>query len=235
MERFQVAWGLKEVVAILAGAFVLTEVFVFFYDMAGLGDLLGCPGTVLAMDPCQMVAIQGVFSGLLVALTFLLLRHRGEGAASLGLTPADLKRKVLLGCGAGAGLFLLGQAMDRVTSALWGTSPLQEMLLEGAKEPAALPALLLVGSVFAPLSEEIYFRGLAYPAFRRLAGVRMGIILCSLYFAAAHLDPRAFLSLAVVSIGLTYLYERTGSLLPSLAAHFLINTLSFVLAFLGIF
>jgi hypothetical protein len=234
VKRFEVPWGLREVFLILVAVFILTEGFTFIYEGTDLHERSACRNQAHGVDTCQLLAVQGAFSILLVASTYLTVRRNRRSMNAIGLGLPGLRRNVYLGLTAGVLLLVIGQTMDYISSALWGTSPLQEMLLEGARDPGVLPALLVVGSVFAPISEEIYFRGFAYPAFRKRAGIRGGIILCSLFFAAAHLDPRAFLSLVVVSVGLTYLYEYSGSIVPSVVAHFLINTSSFVMAFLGV-
>ncbi|NOZ76742.1 MAG: CPBP family intramembrane metalloprotease [Euryarchaeota archaeon] len=230
LKRFQVPWGFREVLLIVLLSFALAEVFAFFFE--GFGP--ACGQELWGIDTCRLLAVQGVFAALLTGLTLLTVRLKGAPLSSIGLTREGLPGNLILGSGAGVVLFVLGQGLDYLSSSLWGASPLQEALLQGARDPAVLPALLAVGSVFAPICEEVFFRGFAYPVFRMRAGVGRGIVLASLFFALVHLDPRAILSLTAVAGGLTYLYERTGSLVPSITAHFIINTASFVLAFMGI-
>src|SRR6185436_13324108 len=48
---------------------------------------------------------------------------------------------------------------------------------------------LIVGAVFAPLVEEIFFRGFLFQGFRARYGWITGMVLSAAIFAAAHLDP----------------------------------------------
>ncbi|MCC6427392.1 MAG: CPBP family intramembrane metalloprotease [Phycisphaerales bacterium] len=72
--------------------------------------------------------------------------------------------------------------------------------------------------------EEMYFRGFMQ---RRLLSARsafFSIGLTSLFFAIVHIDPPAFMLALVLGIWLGWLSWKTGSILPSIATHALINS-----------
>jgi hypothetical protein len=48
----------------------------------------------------------------------------------------------------------------------------------------------------------------------------------SALFALIHLDAAIFIPLFVLALGLTWIYERTGNLLASIAAHALFNAVN---------
>ncbi|MBI4313395.1 MAG: CPBP family intramembrane metalloprotease [Candidatus Omnitrophica bacterium] len=90
------------------------------------------------------------------------------------------------------------------------------------------PRLLLLLSFLVagagPIAEEIVFRGMAYGALRKYTGVRWGIVLSALLFAGLHFDVMSFVPIAVLGAMLAWLYEQTGSLIPSMVVHMIHNS-----------
>jgi uncharacterized protein len=82
----------------------------------------------------------------------------------------------------------------------------------------------LVGAVLAPLVEEIFFRGFLFQGFRARFGWVSGMLLSSLIFAVAHLDPASLIPTFVLGNLLAYLYQRTNSVWPGVFLHVLVNT-----------
>ncbi len=89
-------------------------------------------------------------------------------------------------------------------------------------------SVLLAGSLFiavlGPVVEETFFRGVLYAALRRRWGVRWGLLASGVCFAALHTTPVGFLPIWLLGVVLAYLYETTGSLVPSITLHILHNT-----------
>ena len=90
---------------------------------------------------------------------------------------------------------------------------------------------LVGGGVFAPLVEEIFFRGFLFQGFRQRYGWVAAIILSSGIFAAAHLDPVAFIPTFVLGGVLAYVYHRSNSVWPGIILHFLVNALGLCAAY----
>lgn len=86
--------------------------------------------------------------------------------------------------------------------------------------------------VAAPLAEEGLFRGVFYPALKRLGLPRAALWITSLAFALIHANAMIFLPLVVLAIVLTKLYEYTGNLLTCIACHATFNAFNFVMLFL---
>jgi len=86
---------------------------------------------------------------------------------------------------------------------------------------------IVVGVLFAPLVEEIVFRGFLFQGFRKRYGWIKGGILSSLIFGAAHLDPVAFIPTSVLGLVLTYTYHRTNSIWPGFLLHLMVNAFAF--------
>lgn len=88
--------------------------------------------------------------------------------------------------------------------------------------PAEVAELLLAFGVVGPVAEEVFFRGMLYPAMRRVGAVVPAVIASSAVFAfwhMRHLQLHAFLLGIVAAIFVEY----TGSLLPAIAAHMGVN------------
>jgi len=84
--------------------------------------------------------------------------------------------------------------------------------------------VILVG-VIVPLGEEVFFRGFVYGTLRRW-GVLPGVVVSAIYFGAVHQQIVHFLPITVLGIVLALLYERTGSLVPSITVHGINNVVA---------
>jgi len=89
----------------------------------------------------------------------------------------------------------------------------------------------LVGVVFAPLVEEIFFRGFLFQGFRQRYGWVPAILISSAIFAAAHLDLVAFIPTFVLGSVLAYAYHRSNSVWPGIILHFLVNAFGLCAAY----
>lgn len=81
--------------------------------------------------------------------------------------------------------------------------------------------------LLAPITEEVLFRGILYPAIKQFGYPRLALWGSSLLFAAVHTNVVTFVPLVVLALVLTLLYERTDNLLAPVAAHVLFNALNF--------
>ena len=84
---------------------------------------------------------------------------------------------------------------------------------------------ILVGVIFAPIVEELFFRGFLFQGFRQKYGWVKGLLLSSVIFAAGHLDPVAFIPTFILGALLAYMYHRSNSVWPGIILHFLVNAL----------
>ncbi len=78
--------------------------------------------------------------------------------------------------------------------------------------------------LWAPLAEEIGFRGVFYPGLRTRMGVGAAAVVSAGVFATAHgYGVTGFVAVFWSGILWALARERTGSILPGLAAHALGN------------
>lgn len=83
--------------------------------------------------------------------------------------------------------------------------------------------LLLV--VVAPLTEELLFRKILLDAFLEDYATPAAIIAASCLFGVVHLNPWQFVTGFLLGLYLSWLYHRTGALLPCLVGHAVFNAL----------
>lgn len=96
--------------------------------------------------------------------------------------------------------------------------------------------IALFGSFVAPAFEELAFRGFLYPALRRWTGGVLAAVLTSIPFALLHAQQvgHAFsplLMVFIVSLVLTAIRQRTGSVAASTLVHMTYNLSIFLAVF----
>jgi membrane protease YdiL (CAAX protease family) len=97
--------------------------------------------------------------------------------------------------------------------------------------PGARLAIVALAVLGAPLVEEIVYRGVVYPALERAFGVAQAIIGVAALFTLVHVpqywnNPGLIVGLAFLSIALTIVRARTGSVLPCFIIHLVFNSIS---------
>ncbi|MBC7835072.1 MAG: CPBP family intramembrane metalloprotease [Phycisphaerales bacterium] len=101
-------------------------------------------------------------------------------------------------------------------------NPVMEAIMQG--DAMMVVAVLLLGTVWAPIVEETVFRGAMYRHLRARLGFFGSALITALIFAAIH--PYGFLfipPLAGLAIAFAALREWRGSLIASMTAHFCHN------------
>lgn len=107
-------------------------------------------------------------------------------------------------------------------------NPQIDILGPVALSPGGFVGLLIMAGIVAPFVEEIVFRGLLYGWLRARFGVNSGIALSSAGFALAHGIPILMPALFVHGAILAMVYQRSGSLWPSVIVHGLFNAVMIV-------
>jgi membrane protease YdiL (CAAX protease family) len=92
---------------------------------------------------------------------------------------------------------------------------------------------ILVGVIFAPFVEELFFRGFLFQGFRQKYGWVSGAFLSSIIFGLAHLDLVAFIPTSILGFLLAYMYHRSNSVWPGIILHVLVNALGLCAAYVA--
>lgn len=88
-------------------------------------------------------------------------------------------------------------------------------------------------SIAGPIAEELFFRGFFYQAAKKRIGVFNALMLTSVLFAVLHTNLTGFVPIMILGLLLTYLFEKTGTLVAPVCVHILHN--SFMLGFTFLF
>lgn len=88
----------------------------------------------------------------------------------------------------------------------------------------------LLAIFFAPVVEEIFFRGFMQPALIKRTGVYLGIIITAVIFGISHTQyfdfGSAMISVTAIGLILGIARHKTGSVMPGVFAHFFNNLLA---------
>ena len=87
--------------------------------------------------------------------------------------------------------------------------------------PGLISALSTV--LFAPIAEEVIFRGLVYTRLRRAMPAWLACVLASLVFAVLHGQLLWIAYAFLMGVALTLVFERTGTLWSSILVHITFN------------
>jgi membrane protease YdiL (CAAX protease family) len=105
------------------------------------------------------------------------------------------------------------------------TLPILEMAIRGLAQ-MSLPVALFAVAVLPGIGEELFFRGFIQTRLTARWGSRLGIVVTALLFGLMHGDPVHSSVTFFMGLSLGWIYERTGSLWPSIAAHAVNNAVS---------
>ncbi|MDD4297978.1 MAG: type II CAAX endopeptidase family protein [Ruminiclostridium sp.] len=101
-----------------------------------------------------------------------------------------------------------------------------------AKSPKEFWLQVFVIALLPAICEELLFRGIIYNAFQGL-GVKMSIVVSSIYFTLIHFDINNLLGPFFLGILIVWYCYRTGSIIAASLAHFTNNFLSILLNYIS--
>lgn len=177
-----------------------------------------------------------VDAGILTTLPlFFVTRVYGGKISEIGITLDNVLRNVILGAAAGVLLFGAASGYDIVLSVVFGVAdehPYHEMFRRSSS-PAGSGAILFTLLVLGPFSEEVFFRGFAYTVFRKRWGISLAVVVSATLFSVTHFSTAHFVLAWGIGAALALLFDRTKSLLSSIAAHAVFNVASVSFSFLS--
>ena len=189
----------------------------------GIGAALWFGAGVSVAIPVGILIVDAA----LIATLFPLWRRRGLSAMDLGLRWAP--------AGRATGLAVLGL----ISISVFNELAFQTLRPRHTGNPFAgvqhdnvllLALTAFAAAISAPVTEEIFFRGLIYRSLRNRLSVAPAAIVSALLFGAVHALSHPASSLPGIAFaGLVFalLYEWTGSLLPGMALHSFIDASAF--------
>jgi len=134
----------------------------------------------------------------------------------------------------GFGLMLLSFGFNAIYSLLLASFNLQ-MQVDVAPVFAELNSpwwLMAAGVLVAPVAEEIFFRSFIFGGLRERFPWWKAAVISSAIFAVLHMQLTAFLPIFILGMIFSFLYQRSGSILPGLLMHIFTNALGLGAAYL---
>jgi membrane protease YdiL (CAAX protease family) len=224
------AWGIFDVLALGVGTFLVINVVaaMLLVPLAAAQHITGelpLPLVAKAVIPAEVIAYV-----LLIVITKLVLSMRGHPrlmkAVQWNWPPLKVTASLaLLGIGCAVGIVEAGSLFN-----IPPDLPIEEMM----KDRFVANMFLIFGILPAPFVEELYFRGLLYPALERKIGNAAAIVLTAAAFAGMHATQLAgsvapLAMLFVVGLILTIIRAVTGSVGTAFIFHVAYNSALFLL------
>jgi uncharacterized protein len=169
--------------------------------------------------------------GALIAGPIWFATKKGRGVvADLGLRMKAVDVPVGLAIGVASQLLMVPALYWLVFKAIGvqDVSAEARALTDRATDPLSVLLVFVIVGIGAPVAEEIYFRGMALPIFRRRLRARWAVFASAAFFAATHLQPLQFPALLIFGVVLGVLTVRAGRLGPAIWAHVGFNVVAAV-------
>lgn len=109
----------------------------------------------------------------------------------------------------------------------------QEIVLNFKSTLLEDKGILIHVLVIAPIVEEVIFRGYMYRILKSKIPIIFAMIVSSTLFSLVHYNVLSYILLFVLSIFLTYIYERNGSIICPIIIHSLFNLMMSTLIIYG--
>ena len=211
-QEYSVPWRpIDNWIAILL--LVLINIALLFFASQGFG--------AQAAQSAVLVVVQLVY--LIPIITVFI--YRGVDVRAIGFGKFEWST-LGLGCGLLIGSYILIM-IHNVILMLLGVETQGEEIAQILSMLDSPLWFVIVGVIFAPIVEEVFFRGFLFQGFRYKYGWVGGGLISSVIFAIGHLDPVALFPTFILGLLLAYMYHRSNSVWPGIILHFLVNAFGF--------
>lgn len=136
-----------------------------------------------------------------------------------GILTSSIKREILIGVGVSCAFALIVVLVDAVSRFVLPDGILKMLLFK--QQVKNIIGFIIVGCIFAPFVEELFFRGLVYEWLRHRIPVAIAVVLSALLFASMH----GFISPVQLTGGLLFagIYEWRKNIWACYTMHVLAN------------
>lgn len=225
-------WGFVDIILVFLGIYCTSFIFYFLtleFPTLKAGFGLGEPGYFLFAYLIQVLTTIGL------VYLFAVVLSRGSWS-DLGVRRSGWRNFLQYGVLGGVLLIVLITLLGVVIQHFQPELPPQhyEEILRTAGNLAVGLMIIFAGAVLAPLSEELFYRGMIYPVFRGKLGPVWGAVLTGLVFGAVHGDAWRAVPLAIGGAILCYFYEKSGSILVPALAHGIWNGLMSLVVYMSL-
>lgn len=232
--KLDVTWNVRDVfISIIILVILLLGIYFAALSLLGLLDTEEILQAT-SINNSTFTLLYGIQVLLMLGVVwFFAVFWRKASLKDLGLRYYSILKTLWYTFLALLGIFAMSFLYVFVMNSFFGieapTSKVEELVRSGN---ISSNILLVVVTIVAPFSEEIFFRGYLYSAFKKAWGVNAGLFLSSFLFALAHLEIYSFIPIFIIGWILAYIFEKTKSLFPVIFLHAAYN-LILILIMLG--
>lgn len=242
--RSPIAAGVIALLGIGAFYFFAQVVFVIVGILAGVHDLgaleklrdsmaAGSDSMGALVGPLRWALLLSQYLALLLpAILVIRAWHSHRIASYVRFKPVAISHVALAVVGTMLIIpigVMLGNLMRGPSQESSDIEKLTEQLFTAHSNPEFF-FLLFVVAVTPAICEEFFFRGYVQRTFERAMGGR-SVVLVGVIFGLFHMQPAGLLTLSLIGVWLGFVYYRSRSLLPNMAAHFTNNALALWIAY----
>ena len=215
----------------------LLDGFVFYLGVyRGMGLLLALLLRGLDLHPLRVptqVALQAGTGLLAVLYLAAKAKKRGASLAELGWSRERLGSDILYGIAGYAATLPLTVVLGMLSKALFRNNTNTEPnailpLLTGSSTLWERGLLFASAALFAPLFEELFFRGALLTGLRRRFAGLPSILISAIVFASVH-PPQDWLPILGLGISFGIMRQLRQSVVPGITAHFLQNAATYLM------
>jgi len=211
-------------------------------NKTSLNSLILSTVSVIAVEIAARVAIgQGIFIPLFgiglaricqIGLLILIVLRSEKSLTSIGIDRSNMAHGLKQGLTWSA-CFGIAASLTFGIFLLAGVNALELFRTPLASGRGGIVFFFLIGAIIAPISEEIFFRGILYGFFRQWGFMR-ALILSTILFVLPHLAAHGIPITQIVG-GLMFAaaYEVEKNLIVPIVIHSLGNTAIFAIAFIA--
>tara|TARA_R110002073_G_scaffold75329_2_gene183801 strand:- start:1657 stop:2418 length:762 start_codon:yes stop_codon:yes gene_type:complete len=234
ISSFTSPWGFWHGAAILVGAMTAYAALSWVHMMiveqtVGIEAYLGDgprlpPSVLLAGQINKAIALMGVL--WLGGLATLRLSPKAVGLVSVS------RRWIALAIIIGVLAFILRLGLAKLFVLAmpgWLEMIRPPFSFDPGFGAAAIAGFLVMTIIITPFVEEVFFRGFMFKWMSGHRPVWLAALVSSILFGIAHILPPQAISAALMALVLCWLYWRTGSIWPAIAAHITNNAIGVLL------
>lgn len=192
--------------------------FVLVLGGSALGFVLGPKRIQLSVEQLLLINELLILIGLLYATWPCWNQPQAFGLKRFA------PRILLFGIAGLVCIYLLGGLYGVLVNALGAEPSSQVVQIYQATDNKWV--FFLVAAVMAPVLEELFFRGYLFTGLCRYLPWRVAATVTAVLFAAIHFDLYRAPLLAMIGYLLAWLYQRSGSLWPSIILHSINNLMA---------
>ncbi|KOF08953.1 CAAX protease [Planococcus glaciei] len=164
------------------------------------------------------------------ALYFIVLKPKEQSWKTVGLTPFPLRDWKLIAFWT---IVLIVVSIVLVIGMSFigvGTENSKTESLQSQMTLLNFTIGFVSAAIISPIYEEIFYRGFLYRFFSSRYGVLSGMLISSLIFTVVHIPTFNTLPVNFVSgLIFSWVYQKTGSILPSILIHGIFNGIAVIL------